>query len=271
MKGGLTAYPYGPYSARDGDNVQQILHDESTTRAAEMEDILEQLVEQPANEPGLTTFFVGDHNTPSHLDWTPENIDQNFGFSIDWPVPVLLEGAGFIDAHREVFPNPVEHRDFTWSPGYPKDSLDLDDVHDRIDYIYFRPEPGDGIRAVSPYTMDRNPWPSDHRAVVASFCIGGGETRALLREPGVTSIDPISPALSELFQTGDPVTGPTRLDPALAELIVVVHVGAGQQVLFGELLLADSPLVFYELAPSGCAVPESLRLRKAGNDLLLTW
>ncbi|MEM7198913.1 MAG: VCBS repeat-containing protein [Planctomycetota bacterium] len=119
-------------------------------------------------EPGLPTFLAGDHNCPSHLDWVAANANQNFGVSVPWPVSMALEAAGFRDMYREVHSDPSQERGFTWSPGYPKGRLELDEVHDRIDMIYFRPGGGQPYSAIQAYTMDESPWPSDHGAVVAS-------------------------------------------------------------------------------------------------------
>lgn len=169
----LSAYPYGPYSARDGASNPSILDDEWSTRASEMQAILNQLIDAPQNEPSLTTFLVGDHNCPSLLDWTPDNRDQNFDRVVSWPVSEMLLADGFVDAFREVHPDPVSVRGLTWSPGYPKASLALDDVHDRIDMIYYRTASDTTLTAIQSYTLDRDPWPADHRAVVASVSSPG--------------------------------------------------------------------------------------------------
>lgn len=165
----LTPYPYGPYELRDGATVSTVLDIERSTRGSEMNAILAQLVQHRAMDNELTTILVGDHNCPSHLDWTPQNADQNFGAVIAWPVSTTLHGFGFNDSYRQVHPDPVAHRALTWSPGYPKHTLDARDVHDRIDMIYHRVQEGRTLRPVQAYTIDRDPWPSDHRAVVVSF------------------------------------------------------------------------------------------------------
>lgn len=165
----LRPYPYGPYELRDGATVDEVLAIERSTRAAEMGDILGRLVQHRGRDSHLSTILVGDHNAPSHLDWTEANRDQNFGTVIDWPVSVLLHDFGFVDSYRAVHPDPVAHRALTWSPGYPKATIALDDVHDRIDMVYHRAAAGRVITPVQAYTTDRDPWPSDHRAVVVSF------------------------------------------------------------------------------------------------------
>ena len=165
----LRPYPYGPYELRDGATVGEVIALENNTRAAEMGAILGQLVLHRGRGSDLTTFLVGDHNCPSHLDWTEANRDQNFGEVIDWPVSRLLHTFGFVDSYRYVHPDPTTQRALTWSPGYPKGNLDRADVHDRIDMVYHRAAVGRQLIPVQAYTIDRDPWPSDHRAVVVSY------------------------------------------------------------------------------------------------------
>lgn len=165
----LTPFPYGPYTLRDGGSIDRVLADEHATRGREMERILLALVEHRGHEPGLTTILMGDHNCPSHLDWTEANREQNFGEVIAWPVSTMLHDAGFTDSYRVVHPDPVAHRALTWSPGYPKGQLNRDDVHDRIDMVYHRAAAKRALTPVQAYTIDRDPWPSDHRAVVVSY------------------------------------------------------------------------------------------------------
>jgi endonuclease/exonuclease/phosphatase family metal-dependent hydrolase len=165
----LSAYPYGPYSAQAGNSLESILQDEHDTRGAQTLAILAQLIDHPAMNPELPTLFVGDHNTPNGSDWGPSNSEQNFGYVIDWPVGQHCAAAGFIDCFRTVHPDPIGDRGYTWTPGQPKDTLPYDDVHDRIDMIYMRPAPGARPTILQAYVFDADPWPSDHRAVVASM------------------------------------------------------------------------------------------------------
>ena len=73
------------------------------------------------------------------------------------------------DAFRVAHPDPVAERGFTWTPGEPRDTLARDDVHDRIDMVHVRPRAGAALRVAQAYTMDRHPWPSDHRAVIVGL------------------------------------------------------------------------------------------------------
>lgn len=153
---------YGPWLARDGESATAIEATEARVRGDDATAVVEAL------DDGSSTLVLGDHNAPSHLDWTVENADQNFDLTVEWPTSVALADAGFIDGYRTVWPDPAADRGLTWSPGYPKGELDADDVHDRIDFVYHR----DGVVEFTPvqaYTYAADPWPSDHRAVVVSY------------------------------------------------------------------------------------------------------
>ena len=82
----LTAYPYGPYDLYEGVSVEEVMNNELSTRYLENLDIYNQIINNPLNNPNLPIIYVGDHNTPSLLDWKNDNINQNFGFEIGWPV-----------------------------------------------------------------------------------------------------------------------------------------------------------------------------------------
>ena len=65
----------------------------------------------------------GDFNEPSHLDWTEETKglwDHN-GAIVDWDCSKLLYEAGFRDAYRVKYPNPITHPGFT----FPSDNPDM--------------------------------------------------------------------------------------------------------------------------------------------------
>ena len=79
----------------------------------------------PAIDEGLPTFFVGDLNSASHLDWTQEAVDalgwqppyldppgERYPFA--WPTTVAMEDAGFRDSYREANPDPIADPGFTY-------------------------------------------------------------------------------------------------------------------------------------------------------------
>ena len=167
----LTAYPYGPYDLYAGISTDDVINNELSTRYLENLDIYNQIMNNPSNNPNLPIIYVGDHNTPSLLDWGSDNINQNFGFEIDWPVSEFLLNNGFYDSYREVYPNVNVDIGLTWSPGYPKNIFDSWDIHDRIDMIYFKHGYTQNIYSLESYIYDCDPWPSDHRAVVTEFAV----------------------------------------------------------------------------------------------------
>ena len=134
-------------------------------------DIYNQIIINENNVPHLSVIYVGDHNTPSLLDWGNDNINQNFGFQIYWPVSEFLLNNGFYDSFRELYQSPYDHPGLTWSPGYPKDSFDSWDIHDRIDMIYYKDGEEKLLYPIESYVYDCDPWPSDHRAVITEFSI----------------------------------------------------------------------------------------------------
>ena len=167
----LSAYPYGPHDLYEGVSIDEVIQNELSTRYLENLDIYNQIINNSSNNPQLPVIYVGDHNTPSKLDWGLNNINQNFGFSIEWPVSEFLLNNNFYDSYRLVNPSIFDDIGLTWSPGYPKNNFDSWDVHDRIDMIYFKHGSSNKLYPIDSYIYDCDPWPSDHRAVVTEFAI----------------------------------------------------------------------------------------------------
>tara|TARA_S200000501_G_scaffold52910_1_gene43071 strand:- start:13357 stop:14754 length:1398 start_codon:yes stop_codon:yes gene_type:complete len=167
----LTAYPYGPYDLYEGISIEEVINNELSTRYLENLGIYNQIINNPLNNPNLPVIYVGDHNTPSSLDWQNDNINQNFGFEVNWPVSEFLLNNGFHDSYREVYPSVNDNIGLTWSPGYPKNIFDSWDIHDRIDMIYFKHGDFKNLYPLASYVYDCDPWPSDHRAVITEFSI----------------------------------------------------------------------------------------------------
>jgi hypothetical protein len=128
---------------------------------------------------GNPVFLVGDFNEPSHLDWTQEAANEglNFGMKVNWPTSRSVTDAGLIDAFRQVRPDEVNDRGETWTPGYPAPNIDSNEVHDRIDFVYYK---GNNTAPVNAELLgyddsdgntdiELQPYPSDHRAVVVEF------------------------------------------------------------------------------------------------------
>jgi len=149
---------------------------------------------------GRLVIYGGDNNEASHLDWIEANkhlYDHN-DVGINWRNTFELQQAGFNDAYREMFPNPMTHPGFTYPANnelVPINKLawapEADD-RDRIDFIFYYPDnrlqledvkivgpKGDIVRNKRTNTQPTKDvileptgiWPTDHKAVLASFIL----------------------------------------------------------------------------------------------------
>lgn len=119
----------------------------------------------------VAVFVTGDFNEPSLHDWTAEAVAAgNHPVPVKWPTTGRLVEAGFIDAYRAVWPDPVAKPAYTWTPSYEETATD--DHPDRIDFVLAR---GVGLAVTKAAIVGEDgprsdivvmPWPSDHRAVV---------------------------------------------------------------------------------------------------------
>ena len=127
-----------------------------------------------AGAEGLPMFLTGDFNEPSHRDWTAAAATaRQCPLCVEWPGTNAVEDAGFIDAFRSVYPDPVERPGRTWTP--TTQLTDPKDRHDRIDFVFVH---GTAARVRSIEVVGEaaeyadivvQPYPSDHRAVVAEI------------------------------------------------------------------------------------------------------
>ena len=141
-------------------------------RGSELTTVLNQISSQTDSD--IPIFVVGDFNEPSHLDWTQKAIQSGLHpIKVEYPTSLRMANAGFHDAWREVHPDEIKFPGFTWSPLTKAD--DPKDHHDRIDYVYFK---GSQLKLVNaeiagekrrPADIVIRPYPSDHRAVIATF------------------------------------------------------------------------------------------------------
>ncbi len=174
----LTDYPYQPYQLLGIEyGSAPLLHTaaeaEAAARDARMA-ALELLFADLSEADGADAAFVfGDFNEPSHRDWTPRAVAAGLQpLSVRYPSALAVEQRGFVDTLRAVFPDVVAKPAFTWTP--TSEASDPEDHHDRIDYVL--------ARAATLCVSDAavvgekapeadivvSPWPSDHRAVVAT-------------------------------------------------------------------------------------------------------
>ncbi|MBK1790689.1 endonuclease/exonuclease/phosphatase family protein [Persicirhabdus sediminis] len=143
---------------------------------------------------GKSIILAGDFNDGSHLDWIESTKDLygHGGLVIPWKNSQKLKSNGFIDAYRELYPDPVTHPGITWpSPAYeqkPTTWTPLSDERDRIDYIYYRklnlqakdafivgPQESYQFNKLikntgqDQFICDEIHWPSDHKGVLVKF------------------------------------------------------------------------------------------------------
>jgi exonuclease III len=143
-------------------------------RGREIAKLLRQIRNLPDKEAPV--FVVGDFNEPSHLDWTEKAAESGrHPMKVEYPNSKEMAKAGFADAYRTVYPDEMKKPGFTWSPMYKPD--DPTTHHDRIDFVYFK---GKGVKLNDAKIVGENsenadivvtPYPSDHRAVVATFTL----------------------------------------------------------------------------------------------------
>ncbi len=145
---------------------------------------------------GGIVILGGDFNEPSWQDWTPATAQlfDHHGFVVPWTVTRMLTDAGFRDAFREHWPDPVAYPGFTyptWNTAVSIGKLTWApkaDERERIDYIFYQ---GKGARVVSaevfgpdsmvcrsrpvgdapgsPLVKPLGTWPSDHRGVLVDL------------------------------------------------------------------------------------------------------
>jgi endonuclease/exonuclease/phosphatase family metal-dependent hydrolase len=183
----LPAYPYGPYSMREGQSQEFVLAEEEQTRMPLLNQTLNAMV--PYIAASVPCFLTGDFNAPSHLDYA----------DYPWPTSLATYAAGLRDAYREAHPElrtyppafAFDDPGITWTPLVEEEP---NDAFDRIDFVHY--SAGDGVTVLESYELDgrnsANPWPSDHRAVLATFALTlpVAEARATLPSPadGATNV-----------------------------------------------------------------------------------
>jgi exodeoxyribonuclease-3 len=126
-----------------------------------------------AADGAAATFIFGDFNEPSNLDWNAAAVAAKLQpLAVPYPTTATIESWGFTDALRAVYPDVVAKPAFTWTPTTAPN--DPEDHHDRIDFVFAR---GNGLVVESAAIVGEKapeadivvtPWPSDHRAVVAT-------------------------------------------------------------------------------------------------------
>ncbi|MDE6264772.1 MAG: endonuclease/exonuclease/phosphatase family protein [Paramuribaculum sp.] len=134
-------------------DVKEILRRNALSQRDEaIDSFLSDAAVQAAN--GAMVIFGGDFNEPSHLDWIEATRDSadHHGVVIEWTNTKRLHDAGFRDAYRVVYPNPVTHPGYTYPSANPAREPEKitwakeSDERDRIDYIFYLP-----VNGLAPY------------------------------------------------------------------------------------------------------------------------
>jgi exodeoxyribonuclease III len=170
--------PYQPYQLLDIpyggapfiETEAQAVRFAKQTRGPAIELLKEDLDEA---EGAAAEFVFGDFNEPSAHDWTKPAVEAgNQPLEVAWPTTRSLEDVGFVDAYREVYPDPAEKPARTWTPT-SKPTVNWDH-HDRIDFVLARAddlsiEDAAIVGEKGPESdIVVEPWPSDHRASSAT-------------------------------------------------------------------------------------------------------
>jgi endonuclease/exonuclease/phosphatase family metal-dependent hydrolase len=162
----LAAYPYGPYSLREGKDQAFVIDQENATRMPALRQLLNGMA--PHLDTSAPCFLVGDFNAPSHLDYA----------TFPWPTSLACADAGLLDAYRAVHSTNLTYPPafafdapgITWTPLVSEEPYN---AFDRIDFVYYSDH--DGLSVLASTELDgrnsANPWPSDHRAVLARFAL----------------------------------------------------------------------------------------------------
>jgi len=168
----LLSIPYGkaPFFKTEAEAIASA----KKARGGQIVTLLKQIRSLPDKD--VPVFVTGDFNEPSHLDWTQKAAKSGrHPIKVEYPGSLVITKAGFADAWRTIYPDEMKKPGFTWTPLTKAD--DPKDHHDRIDFVYFRCK-GIQLNEVKVVGEDKenadivvSPYPSDHRAVVASFTL----------------------------------------------------------------------------------------------------
>jgi exodeoxyribonuclease III len=165
----LLSIPYGdyPFIKTEAEAVKFA----SEARGQAMTLLLDEI---KANESADAMVITGDFNEPSFLDWTEGAVKTGLQpIAVTWPATKTLADIGFVDTFRAMFPDPATKPGMTWTPTTAPTAKD--DHHDRIDFVLARAK---ALKVLSAGIVGEkapeadivvSPWPSDHRASVATI------------------------------------------------------------------------------------------------------
>jgi endonuclease/exonuclease/phosphatase family metal-dependent hydrolase len=193
FNGHLTSNPYQPYYLRDGTlpmNEAAVVAAATSARGNDVTSLLGSINATVALNAGTPVFLTGDFNEPSHLDWTQAAANATprpYDLKVAYPASTRVTQAGFVDAFRAVHPSELTDPGYTWTPGAPPPAIAANEVHDRIDFVYYS---GSQVTATAAKTLSYPDgdistyqsvpgYNSDHRAVLGAHKVGGLEGTTL--------------------------------------------------------------------------------------------
>jgi endonuclease/exonuclease/phosphatase family metal-dependent hydrolase len=173
----LMHIPYQPYQLNNKEygnypyiaSEQEAVHWANIARKSGIDEVVK-LVKEKIND-GWPIIVTGDFNEPSHLDWTEKAAKAGINkIKVEWPSTKALTDLGMKDAYRTFRPDEVAFPGKTWS------SIDSPgEIHDRIDFVFYI---GNQLQLINAEVVGEKSnisdiavenYPSDHRAVVATF------------------------------------------------------------------------------------------------------
>lgn len=170
----LLKIPYedAPFITTEGEAIEWA----HRSRGAQVAEVLAELQEVQAR--GIPVFVTGDFNEPSHQDWTARAAGAGLHpIKVEYPATQRVVAAGLVDTFRQFHADEVARPGFTWTPLTRRD--DPRDHHDRIDFVFadrrFATVVNAQIVGEARPAADLviAPWPSDHRAVLATLQLPG--------------------------------------------------------------------------------------------------
>lgn len=172
-----TDFPYGPFQLLKipyGTAPYVATAEEAVAAARAARDSAMALLQKDmaAAGPADATLITGDFNEPSFRDWNAEAAAAGVHpMEVIWPFTSKLELLGFTDVFRRAHPDPLLKPGFTWSPNITPETVE--DHKDRIDFIFAQAAElqvlsAEVVGETGPYSdIAVDPYPSDHRSVVA--------------------------------------------------------------------------------------------------------
>jgi exodeoxyribonuclease-3 len=168
----LLGIPYG--KGKFIKTEKEAITEANQARGHQVAALLKAIKVHPEKE--LPIFVLGDFNEPSHQDWTAKAATAGrHPVQVSYPTTRSLTEVGLVDAYRAVHPDEMKSPGYTWTP--TTKVTDPKDHHDRIDFVFFS---GKTVKVESAQIVGESrknadivvsPYPSDHRAVVATFTV----------------------------------------------------------------------------------------------------